>query len=288
MSESIIQGKNCIIGKNVSLGENVQLGHNVIIEDDVIIANDCFIDSNTIIRSKVSLGEKSNVGSNCILGEYGMDFYANKQNGNHTLTIGKNALIRSGTIIYIDSKIGSNFQTGHRVTIREKSQIGNHVSIGTLSDVQGSCIIGNYVRTHSNVHIAQLSVIDDFAWLFPYVVLTNDPTPPSEELMGVHVKSFAIIATGAIIMPGLEIGQDVLVGAGAIVTKSVSAYSVVAGNPAKKISDVRNIKNKITGEAVYPWRHHYNKYMPWENSDFDVWYNGLDLETKEKIGIDRI
>lgn len=89
------------------------------------------------------------------------------------------------------------------------------------------------MRLHSNVHIGQLSRIDDFVWIFPYVVLTNDPTPPSENFVGVHVHSFAIVATGAIVMPGLEIGQDCLVAAGAIVTKQVEPYAVVAGNPAK-------------------------------------------------------
>ena len=149
----------------------------------------------------------------------------------HPLQIGNKALIRSGSIIYAGSEIGCDFQTGHQVTIREKSHIGDHVSVGTLSDIQGNCEIGNYVRMHSNVHVGQLSVIDDFVWLFPYVVLTNDPTPPSENFLGLHIRPFAIVATGALIMPGMEIGQDSLVAAGAIVTKPVESYAVVAGNP---------------------------------------------------------
>ena len=202
--------------------------------------------------------------------------------------MGNNALIRSGSIIYAGSKIGNNFQTGHQVTIREKAQIGNNVSIGTLSDIQGNCKIGNYVRLHSNVHIGQLSVIDDFVWVFPYVVLTNDPTPPSENFVGVHVHSFAIVATGSIIMPGLELGQDCLIGAGAIVTKSVEPYAVAVGNPAKAISDVRKVKNKITGEPVYPWREHFGNYMPWYGIGFDTWYASLDVEEKNKYTLDNI
>ena len=195
-------------------------------------------------------------------------------------------MIRSGTIIYGDTNIGNDFQTGHRVTIREKTQIGNHVSIGTLSDIQGNCEIGNYVRLHSSVHIGQLSIIDDFVWIYPYVVLTNDPTPPSEHFVGVHVRNFAIIATGSIVMPGLEIGQDSLVAAGAIVTKFVDPYTVVAGNPGKVISDIRKIKNKITGESVYPWRHNFKNYMPWSESDFATWYASLDLEEQSRIKAD--
>ena len=104
------------------------------------------------------------------------------------------------------------------------------------------------------------------------MVLTNDPTPPSEELVGVDIHSFAIIATGSILLPGVKIGQDALVGAGSIVTKNISEYKVAVGNPAKEISDVRKIKNKITGEFAYPWRYHYSHNMPWEGVSFEKWY----------------
>lgn len=280
--------KNCIIGKNVMIGENVTLGYNVIIEDNVTIGDNTYIDSNSIIRSDVSLGANSFIGANCIIGEYWMDFCFDRKKHSHPLKIGKEALIRSGSIIYAGSTIGEGFQTGHQVTIREKSIIGNHVSAGTLSDIQGNCHIGNFVRLHSNVHIGQLSVIDDFVWIFPYVILTNDPTPPSDHFVGVHVHSFAIVATGAIIMPGIEIGQDALVAASAMVNKPVEPYAVVGGNPAKPFSDVRKIKNKITGETVYPWRHHFKTYMPWEDSDFETWYLNLDLQEKRFYKIENM
>lgn len=275
-------GENVIIGRDVKIGENVVFGHNCIIEDDVVIGDNTLIDSNTIIRSYTSIGKNSTIGSNCIIGEYWMDFYKDHNKHEHSLHIGDQSLIRSGSILYAGSSIGDYFQTGHQVTIREKSSIGDHVSIGTLSDIQGNCKIGNYVRLHSNVHIGQLSVIDDFVWIFPYVVLTNDPTPPSDNLFGVHVNSFAIIATGSIIMPGLELGHDCLVGAGAIVTKSVEPFAVSVGNPAKTISDVRRIKNKVTGECAYPWRNHFGTHMPWEGIGFDAWYSSLDINEKSR------
>jgi acetyltransferase-like isoleucine patch superfamily enzyme len=284
----ITKGQNCIVSENVKFGENVTLGHNVIIEDNVIIGSHVYIDSNTTIRQGVTLGDNSFVGANCIIGEYWMDFCIDRVLHVHPLTIGKDALIRSGSIIYAGSDIGEGFQTGHQVTIREKARIGNHVSVGTLSDIQGNCDIGNYVRLHSNVHIGQLSVIDDFVWIFPYVVLTNDPTPPSNNFVGVHIHPFAIVATGAIIMPGIEIGQDALVAASAMVNKPIAPYAVVGGNPAKQFSDVRNIKNKITGEPVYPWRLHFDHYMPWSESDFNTWYASLELEEKENYKIKNI
>ena len=285
MASIIKQGEHCVIAENVQLGENVSIGHNCIIEGNVSIGANTYIDSNTTIRSGVTIGEDSFIGSNCIIGEYWMDFCLDREPHDHPLAIGNNALIRSGSIIYAGSQIGDGFQTGHQVTIREKTEIGDHVSVGTLSDVQGNCRIGNYVRLHSNVHIGQLSVIDDFVWIYPYVVLTNDPTPPSNDFVGVHVHSFAIVATGAIVMPGLDIGQDSLIGAGAIVTKSVEPYAVAVGNPAKTISDVRKVKNKITGEPVYPWREHFSNYMPWDKVGFEAWFASLDLDERTHFSL---
>lgn len=283
---NISRGANCIISSTAVFGNNVSIGHNCIIEDGVNIGDNTFIDSNSIIRRGVTIGSGSFVGSNCIIGEYWMDFCMDRMPHEHPLYIGDHALIRSGSIIYAGSKIGDEFQTGHRVTIREKAVIGNHVSIGTLSDIQGNCTIGDYVRMHSNVHIGQLSKIDPYVWIFPYVVLTNDPTPPSENFLGVHVHSFAVVATGALIMPGVEIGQDSLVGAGAVVTKNVESYSVTLGNPAKSVSDVRKIKSKITGEPVYPWRDHFGRYMPWDDyNSFQDWYISLDDEAKQKYSV---
>jgi len=278
-------GKNTIIGKDVLIGTNVSFGHNCIVEDGVSIGDNCFIDSNTVIHSGVSLGAGSHVDCNCILGEHTMDFYTNHQAQNPPLRIGKNALIRSGSILYSDSEIGDNVQTGHQVTIREKTTIKDNVSIGTLSDVQGNCVIGSFSRIHSNVFVAPETMIDSFVWLFPHVVLTNDPTPPSNFMQGIHIHSFAIVAARAVVLPGIEIGQDSLIGAGTVVTKSAPAYALMLGNPAKQKNDVRNIKNKTTGESAYPWRNHFSKYMPWDGIGFDRWYDNLPQEEKEHFGI---
>lgn len=262
---------NSIIDINAKIGDDVKIMHNCIIEEDVVIGNHVYIDSNTIIRRGTIIGDYSYIAADCIIGEYQMSSYEDRNSEFYSLKIGDRALIRSGTIIYSNSKIGDNFQTGHRVTIREKNTIGNNVSIGTLSDIQDNCKIGNYVRLHSNVFLGQLTEIEDYVWIFPHVILTNDPTPPSNELLGVHIKSFAIIAAGFVLLPGITIEEDSLVGAGSVVTKNVQRYSIVAGNPAKYMGDIRNVKNKITGENAYPWREHFERGMPWSGTGYDKW-----------------
>ncbi len=253
------------ISEKAKIMEGVILGENVIIEDDV------YIDYGVIIRDNVHIKKNTFIGARCILGEYLVDFFKDKLNKNHPLVIGENSTIRSETIIYGDTSIGENFQTGHRVTIREKAKIGRNVRVGTLSDIQGDCEIGNYVNMHSNVHIGMKTVIKDYVWIFPYVVTTNDPNPPSDILMGVTIEEFAIVATNAIVMPGVNIGKESLVGAGTIVTKDVPAGKVVVGNPGKEICDTSKIKNKKTGEPAYPWKTSFDRGMPWEGIGYEEW-----------------
>lgn len=260
------------IGQNVTIKNGVQIGNNVVIEDDV------FIDYNTIIRDNVCIGKGSYIGANCVLGEYLADFFKERMEKEHPLIIGSNAIIRSGTILYGDCNIGDDFQTGHHVTIRENTQIGSHVSVGTLSDVQGRSAIGNYVRIHSNVFVAPDAKLEDYVWVFPHVVITNDPTPPSNIMRGVTVKSFAIVAAGSVLMPGITVEGDSLIAAGAVVTKDVHAGDVVAGNPAKIVKKIEQIQNHITGEKVYPWRYTFKRAMPWEESDYETWYHDIQQQ----------
>lgn len=285
MGTDVTIGKNvrinsgCIIGNHVSIGSGTIIKERCIILDYVSIGNDCRIDYGVLFREHVTVGNNTFIGRKSILGELLAD-QMKEIKQKHSLIIGSNAVIRSDSVIYGGSSIGDNFQTGHHVTVREWSQIGNHVSIGTASDLQDRCILGNYVRLHSNVFLGQLSRIDDYAWLFPHVVMTNDPTPPSEELLGGHICSFAVIAAKAVILPGICVGKDSLVGAGSVVTKDVDEYTVVVGNPARAVSDVRKLKNKVTGENAYPWREHFRRGMPWEREGFQVWMNAEGKERR--------
>lgn len=272
-------GERTIIGAGVHISDGCHIG------DDVVIKDGTYLDYNCIIRNNVTINQNSTIGANSIIGEYEADWFSNHSaNARHT-SIGANSIIRSESIVYSGVIIGCDCQTGHRVTIREGAVIGNHCSIGTLSDIQGHCVLGDYVRCHSNVHIGMGSTIKSFVWIFPYVVLTNDPTPPSETLEGVTVESFAVIATASTILPGVVIHSDSLVAAGATVGKDVQSKDVVGGTPAKVISTIDRIKNHTTGDDVYPWRYHFDRGMPWEGEGFEKWYGELSQQEKDHYGL---
>lgn len=260
--------KHNSIGENVTIREGTVIGENVTIEDGV------YIDYNCIIRDNVTIKKGTVVGAQCILGEFQMDFYRDggrDEHLYHPVVIGEGSIIRSGTIIYGDVRSGRHFQTGHRATIRERTTIGDCVSIGTLSDVQGRCTIGNHVRIHSNVFLAEKTVIDDCVWIFPHVIFTNDPIPPSDALAGAKVESFAIISAGSMILPGVNVGRDSLVAAGAVVSKDVPEMTVVAGVPAKPIKNVTQIKNPVDRSPAYPWKLRFSREMPWDGCGYEEW-----------------
>ena len=256
---------NNIVSQKAFVGKNVTIKEGVIIEDNVVIGDGCYLDYNCIIRENVILGNNSYVGPACILGEYNSDFYKNYTAQKHPLLIGEHALIRSHSVIYGGSSIQNDLQTGHRVTIRENTSAGEHWRVGTLSDIQGDCVIGNYVNMHSNVHIAQGSKIGNYVWLFPYCITLNDPIPPSQYIKGVTIEDYAIIATGSILLPGVTIGNNALIAAGSLVTRPIEQHMMAVGSPAKPKCNISEIANHDTGEPAYPWPQRFSKYMPWSD-----------------------
>ncbi len=226
-----------IVHPHAKLGDNVTVGAFSIVHDNVII------------------GENSQIGSYCEIGVKAADSRHSGQ-----LSIGPGAIIRSHSVFYEGSNFESGLTTGHRVTVRERTNAGKHLQIGTLSDIQGHCSIGKFVRLHSNVHVGQRSKIGDYVWIFPYVVLTNDPTPPSNHLVGVTIEKYAAVATMSVILPGVTIGEGALVGAVSSVTKDVKSNTVVIGVPAKEVGPTSKITLKDgSGMPAYPWRRHFHR-----------------------------
>ena len=219
-----------------------------------------------IIYPNVILHENVVVGPYCILGEPTYSYYKDGEEHKFQITeIGANSILRSNTIIYEGVKIGENFQTGHHVTIREETNIGNNCSVGTLSDIQKGVKIKNFVRLHSNVFLGEFTQLDEFVWLFPHVVITNDKYPPMDDLKPCKIGKYAIVCAGALLLPNVEIGENTLVAAGAVVSKNVEAGKVVRGVPAKVTGNIDDIRDE-EGKQVYPWKEYLEEFRgyPWQ------------------------
>src|SRR4051794_15098036 len=166
--------------------------------------------NNSRIYQNVQLGVGAAIDDFCIIGVPPRG----AADGDLPTKIGDGAVIRSHSVVYAGNVIGRNFQTGNKVNIRELNEIGDDVSVGTLSVVEHHVTIGHHVRIHTQVFIPEFSVLEEGCWIGPNVVLTNAKYPLSpgvkERLAGPVIRRRAKIGANATILPGVVVGEDAL------------------------------------------------------------------------------
>jgi acetyltransferase-like isoleucine patch superfamily enzyme len=181
------------------------------------------------------------------------------------LHIGRDARIRVGTVIYAGTRIGARLETGHNVVIREQNIIGDDLNIWNNSTIDYGCEVGNKVKIHCNVYVAQYTIIEDNVFLAPGVMIANDPHPLCGLCMrGPILKQGARIGVNVTLLSHITIGEGALIGAGSVVTKDIPAYTVAYGNPARPVKSVDEL------DCPYDKVEH-----PYEN--------GLDVHTRELV-----
>jgi acetyltransferase-like isoleucine patch superfamily enzyme len=244
-------------GRDVHISHKAKIGRNVRIGD------------NSVVYDNVEVGDNSVICNDTVIGEPLNAYYHDPTYQNPPTVIGPDSIVRSHSIIYAGSTIGAAFSAGHHVTIRENTTIGERCSVGTLSDLEGDINIGKYCRLHSNVHISQHSSMGDFVWMFPYSVMTNDPYPPSNEIKGPYVGSYSLVCVHAVILAGVRVGENCLIGANSVVNKTLKDFSLATGNPLK-VMDIR--KYAVIGKGkLYPWMNRFDRGMPWQGMGYDAW-----------------
>lgn len=178
--------------------------------------------------------------------------YRATRGGGDPLVLGRGARLRSGTVVYSGSRIGTALQTGHNVVLREECVIGHNVSVWSNTVVDYGCRIGDGVKIHSNCYVAQFTVLEDDVFLAPGVTVANDlyPGDPASaaRMRGPTIERGAQIGVGATLLPYVRIGVGALVGAGAVVTRDVPPGAVMVGNPARQhalVADLPPIADRL-------------------------------------------
>lgn len=139
----------------------------------------------------------------------------------------------------LSKSIGPNTNIWQFVVVLPKAIIGDNCNICSHCFIENDVVIGNNVTIKNGVQIWDGITIEDNVFIGPNVTFTNDLHPRSKEypleFLKTHVSKNASIGANATILPGIVIGEGAMIGAGSVVTKNVEAYSVVVGNPARKI-----------------------------------------------------
>ena len=222
-----------IISKSAVIHDNVEINDDVIIHDNVVIS------SNTII------GKGTEVFAGAILGRTPKPNRTISREINPNLSpleIGEDCIIGANSVLYTGTRIGRNVLLGDLCWIREESFVDDFAIVGNGTTVHYNARIGKRARIYGSCIIAGNCVLEEDVFFGPHVVTTNDNALGrkgySKDIVGATVKRGAAIGGNATLLGGIIIGEDSIVGAGAVVTKDVPPMKVVMGNPARIVKDV--------------------------------------------------
>ena len=158
-------------------------------------------------------------------------------------TIGDGTIVSTGAIVFAGSAVGARVILGDQSCVRERVEIGDDVVLGRGSYIENDTTVGALTKIQAEAYITAYSTLEDNVFIAPCVVTTNDNWMGRTEkrfgkVIGPTIRRGARVGGGAILCPGVEIGEEAFVGAGAVVTKDVPARKVVVGNPARVLRDV--------------------------------------------------
>jgi len=157
--------------------------------------------------------------------------------------LGPGTIVSTGAIVFAGSRLGARVIVGDQACVRERVTLGDDVVIGRGSLVENDTTVGALTKIQADAYITAYSTLEDDVFIAPCVVTTNDNfmgrTEKRHDLIkGPTIRRGARVGGGAILCPGVEIGEEAFVGAGAVVIEDVPARVVVVGNPARVLRDV--------------------------------------------------
>ena len=159
--------------------------------------------------------------------------------------IGAGTVVSTGAVVFAGTAIGERVILGDQSCVRERVTVGDDVVIGRGSLVENDTTIGAMTKIQAEAYITAYSTLEEHVFIAPCVVTTNDNYMGRTEkrhglIKGPTISRGARIGGGAILCPGIEIGEDAFVGAGAVVTKDVEPRMLVVGNPARVLRAVED------------------------------------------------
>ncbi len=157
--------------------------------------------------------------------------------------LGEGTVVSTGAVVFAGTRIGARVIVGDQACVRERVTLGDDVVVGRGTLIENDTAVGALTKIQAGAYITAYSTLEDNVFVAPCVITTNDNfmgrTEQRHELIkGPTIRRGARIGGGATLCPGIEIGEEAFVGAGAVVTKDVPARTIVYGNPAQPIRAV--------------------------------------------------
>ncbi len=193
----------------------------------------------SVVHPGVSLGERCVVEECVVLGKRPRlragSGAAGAEHG--PLVLGDGVTVCAGAVVYGGARVGAGAIVGDQAQVREGALVGERAVVGRGSCVDFGARVGDRVSIQTGVYVTSGAVVEDDAFLGPGVTMTNDDTmgrhPRGEQLCAPVVRRGARVGGGAVLVPGVEVGEEAFVAAGAVVTRDVGARELVIGVPAR-------------------------------------------------------
>jgi UDP-2-acetamido-3-amino-2,3-dideoxy-glucuronate N-acetyltransferase len=157
--------------------------------------------------------------------------------------IGAGTIVSTGAVVFAGTWIGERVVIGDQACVRERVTIGDDVVVGRGSLIENDTTVGALTKIQAHAYITAYSTLEDEVFIAPCVATTNDNfmgrTERRHELVkGPTIRRGARVGGGAVLCPGIEVGEEAFVGAGAVVVRDVPPRTVVVGNPARELRAV--------------------------------------------------
>jgi len=197
-----------------------------------------YLTGTNLIQLNINIGKVVEIGYNKIM-------HPRRRGIIFPTVIYRDVRIGNGCVINIGCTIGRETMIGHHCVIREATEIGDNCKIGHLTTIEGATKIGHHTSIFANCHVSSFGHIGNYVFMGPMVVSTNDPKMSyirkniePKEFVGPTIHDGARIGGGCTILPGITIGREAMIGAGAIITRDIPDYAIAFGAPAKVVGTV--------------------------------------------------
>lgn len=235
-----------VIDPAAKIGEGCQIGHFCVIEADAEVGAGVSIGNRVTICRGTKIGNNGRVGDNVILGKRPNPARSSTVRQDRELAplqIGENANIGANVIIYHGTCLGANVTVADLASLREECTVGDNVVIGRGVAVENAVKIGSGTKIQTGAYLTAGVILEEQVFIAPQVTTTNDNYMGRTERRflekkGAHICRGARVGGGSILLPGVKVGEEAFVAAGALVTKDVPAMTLVKGLPAREVRPV--------------------------------------------------
>jgi len=212
-----------VLSPTASVGRDVTFGAHVVVHDGVVLGDGVVVQDGAVLGKPPKLAGRE-------AGEL------------EPLVVEDGAAICAQAIVFAGATIGPGVIVGDQAYVRERARVGAGTVVGRGANIDNDVVIGARVSIQSMVYLTAFSVVEDDVFLGPCAMTTNDDTmrrhPTGAPLRGATLRRACRIGGGAVLVPGVEVGEEAFVAAGAVVTNDVAPRAVVMGVPARRVRDV--------------------------------------------------